>query len=234
MPANSPMIVGWATGVSKLTRGPQNISSPGTFASVGTEASALGPPTGSDVVSLGDGGQITLTFGTPIGNGSGADFAVFENGFLSGSPGLAYLELGFVEVSSDGTNFFRFAAVSQTPTGTQVGGFGPIDATNLNNLAGKHTSGNGTPFDLAELSGVSPLLDVNKVTAVRIIDVVGSVTPGVGTTDSMGNIVNDPFTTPFASGGFDLDAVAVINTPEPTLLAPLFVGALALLRRRRA
>src|SRR5207249_2137736 len=122
------------------------------------------------VVSLGDGGQITLGFDKPIRNGSGADFAVFENGFASGS--LAFLELGFVEVSSDGMNFFRFDATSNTQTTTQVASFGLLDATNLNNLGGKYVAGFGTPFDLQELAGRSPFLDVNDVRFVRIVDVV--------------------------------------------------------------
>ena len=88
IPANSTLFVGWATGVANLTRGPQNISvAGGPLASFGTAAEALGPATGvsSAVVSLGDGGSITLTFRAPITNGPGVDFAVFENGFKSGS-----------------------------------------------------------------------------------------------------------------------------------------------------
>jgi hypothetical protein len=58
-------------------------------------------------------------------------------------------------------------------------------------------------------------LDVNAVQAVRIVDVVGAISPLYATPDSLGNIVNDPWPTAFASGGFDLDGVAVIQTPEP-------------------
>ena len=43
----------------------------------------------------------------------------------------------FVEVSSDGVNFFRFPSVSLTPTTTQVGSGGELDPTNLYDLAGK-------------------------------------------------------------------------------------------------
>ena len=217
--AGDPRFVEWANSVANLTRGPQNIANPGLgLASFGVPSNALGPSDAatnfSGVVSLGDGGQITLGFAQPIRDGAGPDFAVFENGFASG--GLSFLELGFVEVSSDGANFFRFDATSDTQTATQVGSFGLLDPTDLNNLAGKYVAGFGTPFDLAELAGVSPLLDVNDVRFVRIADVVGSIDPLFATHDAFGNIVNDPWPTPSASGGFDLDAVGVINAvPEP-------------------
>ncbi|HRP60966.1 MAG TPA: T9SS type A sorting domain-containing protein, partial [Vicingus sp.] len=68
----------------------------------------------------------------------------------------------------------------------------------------------GTPFDLAELDGIAGL-DISKITHVRVIDVVGSINPLFGTYDSQNNIINDPYPTPFSSGGFDLDAVGVIH-----------------------
>jgi hypothetical protein len=40
---------------------------------------------------------------------------------------------------------------------------------------------------------------------------VGSINNEFGSRDSAGRIINDPFPTPFASGGFDLDAIGVIN-----------------------
>ncbi|HEY2882763.1 MAG TPA: PEP-CTERM sorting domain-containing protein [Pirellulales bacterium] len=226
---SDPQIVAWATTFQQLIRGPQNISNPGLgLASVGNGASALGPADGSSVVSLGDGGQITLGFAAPIVNGPGTDFAVFENGFASGGAEQAFLELGFVEVSSDGVNFFPFPSVSLTPTTTQVGAFGLIDATNLNDLAGKYVANNGTPFDLDELSNVSPLLDVNNVDFVRIIDVVGDIDPAFTTHDSQGNIVNDPWPTSGASSGFDLDAVGVIHqVPEPAAWQLVVMGLAA-------
>jgi hypothetical protein len=206
-----------------------NISNPGLgLATAGTAADALGIAQGntSGVVSLGDGGQITLTFTGGIRNGPGADFAVFENGFSD-----SFLELAFVEVSSNGSDFFRFPAISLTQTSTQVGGFGSLDATNLYNLAGKYRAGFGTPFDLAELAGFSPLLDVGAVTHVRIVDVVGSINPLYASYDSLGNLVNDPWSTPFASSGFDLDAVGVLHpVPEPATGALAGVAACALYR----
>ena len=228
----SAAIVGWSSSVVSLTRGPQDITDPTSpLASLGDPTSTLGPNgDGSRVVSLGDGGSITLGFDHAISDGAGADFAVFENGFSFGAAGLAYLELATVAVSSDGNHFFEFAAVSLTPTETQVGSFGALDARNLHNLAGKYTAGYGTGFDLSELVGVSPLLDVNNVTQVRLTDVVGSIDPRYGTRDSLGNLINDPFSTPYASSGFDFNGIAVLHSvtptavPEPTSLALLGVG----------
>lgn len=203
--ASSSQFVGWATAAT-VVRGPQDIINPtGALANAGLPEFATGAPDGSGIVSLGDGGSAVLTFAAPIANGPGFDFAVFENGFSD-----TFLELAFVEVSSDGVNFFRFPAHSETQTATQVGGFGSIDCRYINNLAGKYKANFGTPFDLSDIPD-NPLLNKDRITHVKVIDVVGTIDPQYATRDSFGNIVNDPYPTPFGSGGFDLDAVGVIN-----------------------
>ncbi len=236
---DDPLLIDWATAVAELIRGPMDIASPaGGDASFGTTAEALGPAEGtsSGVVSLGDGGRITLFFERGIRNEPGFDFTVFENGFADD-----FLELAFVEVSSNGTDFFRFDSVSLTQTTTQVGGFDPLDTTNIDNLAGKYRQGFGTPFDLEQLSGISPALDVSDVSWVRVIDVVGSIDPAIARFDSLSNVINDPYPTAFSSGGFDLDAIGVIHrvVPEPGTAAlavwcVLFLGGMAVDRRRRS
>lgn len=219
IPANSPLFTGWATGVVSFARGPQQAGGAGTLVSYGTAADVLGPPdamgatyetgTPTPVFSLGDGGQITLTFATPIADGEGPDFAVFENGFYTTSTAV-FAELAFVEVSSNGTDFIRFPAVSLTQTATQTANLNTLDPTNLHNLAGKHPAGYGTPFDLAELAG-APGLDISRIRHVRLIDVVGDVKNGRGSRDSQDHWINDPWPTNFHTGGFDPDAVGVIH-----------------------
>ena len=131
-------------------------------------ANALGPASGDSfgIVCLGDGGTITLTFDVPIADGPGPDFAVFENAFDD-----EFLELAWVEVSSDGSNYFRFANHSLTPDPVPFIG-ASMQATNIAGLAGKYRQGYGTPFDLRELSGASPLLDIMAVRWVRLADIV--------------------------------------------------------------
>lgn len=205
-------ILGWATSCV-VTRGYQNIEQAGALASYGTDNDAVGPSsetTDAGVVSLGDAGYAVLTFGMPISNGEGYDFAVFENALNN-----TFLELAFVEVSSDGEHYYRFPSVSNTQTTQQIGNTGGVDATNLHNLAGKYKVGWGTPFDLEELDGYSNL-DINNVTHVRIVDVVGSINPLYGTTDKNGHLINEPYPTPFGSSGFDLSGVAVMNGWTPT------------------
>ena len=210
--ADSSAFVAWATGCT-VERGPMRIDKPENgLASYGADSLAIGKPGGTyDVVSLGDGGTAILTFESPIYNGEGPDFAVFENGFANAvNPDTWALELGFVEVSSDGVNFFRFPAVTYVQTETQLGNAGSIVPAQLHNFASKYGAFYGTPFDLDEVED-NALLDKNKVTHVRIVDVVGNIDPEYATKDSEGHIVNDPWPTAFASSGFDLDAVGVIH-----------------------
>jgi hypothetical protein len=212
---DDPTIKAWAT-ACQVSRGYINIADPsimdgGTnLASYGVEDNATGIAD-NVIVSLGDGGTATLTFETPISNKTGYDFAIFENSFSDPTLGPPYfLELAFVEVSSDGINFFRFPATSNTQTATQIGPFETMQNSGLNNLAGKFTVYYGTPFDLEELSG-TPELDINHITHIKIVDVVGCIQDEHASYDSLGNKVNDPWPTNFASSGFDLDAVAIID-----------------------
>ena len=212
MHADSSAFVAWATGCT-VERGPMRIDKPENgVASFGSESLALGRPGGTmDVVSLGDGGKAVLTFASPIYNGPGPDFAVFENGFANAqNPDMWALELGFVEVSSDGENYFRFPAVTYTQTEMQLDNGGCTIPSQLHNFASKYGAFYGTPFDLDEVED-NELLDKNKVTHVRIVDVVGCIQPEYANTDSEGHVINDPWPTGFPSSGFDLDAVGVIH-----------------------
>lgn len=204
---NDGKLVAWANRCN-LQRGFMHIEDKGLgMASIGDDTMAIGKAD-NYVVSLGDSGVATITFESPIYNGSGPDFAIFENGFTDpADPEMAFLELAFVEVSSDGSHFVRFPASSQTPA-PQIPVAGVyMNARKINNLAGKYVSNFGTPFDLQELAD-SANLDVNHITHIRLVDVIGSIGT-VGSRDKDGNVINDPYPSAVPGSGFDLDAVGV-------------------------
>jgi len=141
-------------------------------------------------------------------------------------------ELGYVEVSSNGSDFVRFPAVSLTAV--QVGPYGTIEISDIHNFAGKHPNANGlctgTPFDLSDIAG-DPLVadgtvDINDIRYVRIVDI-----PGSGDFLDEAEEFIDPATWPiwgnyagahavydawwtFGSGGIDVEAVGVLNEQE--------------------
>jgi len=212
--ADSTCFVDWASGCS-LVSGFVNISDTTAtalsfnHASYGVESDVAGIADNA-VVSLGDGGIADIFFNVPLADGPGFDVAVFENPLTD-----LFLELAFVEVSSDGIHFFRIPAYSLTDTLTQTSGFGNTDPTKIHNLAGKYRAMFGTPFDIAEAPDTA-LLRKDSVTVIRLIDVVGSIDPIYASRDCEGRIINDPFPTPFESCGFDLDAVGVIHNRNNT------------------
>jgi hypothetical protein len=212
---DSSAIVAWANTV-EIDRGLMqvNIDTIGD-AWAGADEDALGRAGDNPTISLGDGGTATLGFEFPIKDGPGYDFAVYENSF----DGL-FLELAFVEVSSDGERFVRFPALSLTDTSTGTSAFGYTQTSKVHNLAGKYPMNFGTPFDLSELQD-SVGLDIQSVRFVRIVDVIGTMLPEFASRDAEGRKVADPWPTPFPSSGFDLDAVAVMHNTDPASLENL-------------
>lgn len=201
---DSSIFVSWAT-ECQVNRGYQDIADTSLgIASVGINTDATGAPDGS-VISLGDSGVATLTFAQPILNGPGPDFAVFENSFSND-----FLELAFVEVSSDGINYYRFPSISEIQDTIQTGTYGTTDPTQINNLAGKYRGKYGTPFDLEDIN-IQYGIQLTTVTHVRIIDVIGYINYEFASRDINGIKINDPYPTAFPSGGFDLDAVGIIH-----------------------
>ena len=202
---DSSIFIMWAS-KAQVERGPMNISDKNLgLVTFGSISDAIGKADGR-VISLGDKGEITLQFEYPISDGNGFDFAVFENSFNN-----TFLELAFVEVSSDGSRFVRFPATSLSQNSVQFGNDASMNPTFLNNLAGKYRGSYGTPFDLNELKD-SLGIDLERITYIKLIDVVGSIDPKFGSRDGKNNFINDPYPTPYPSGGFDLDAVGVIHS----------------------
>ena len=107
-------------------------------------------------------------------------------------------------------HFVRFNDISNTDTSQQIDQFSGVDASKINNLAGKYIGNYGTPFDLDEFLPLSSI-NINQITHIRIVDVVGSMDNTFAKRDSRGVKINDPWPTPFGSSGFDLDAIGVIH-----------------------
>lgn len=211
-------IVGWATGYRDVMYG-DDVSE-----NWRTPAKALGQAVGDsfDIVCLGRSGQITLTFANAIVDGPGFDFAVFENGFSNN-----FLELAWVEVSTDGIHFVRFPNFSYTAAPT-----GALTPTKIHGYASKYRQGYGTPFDLdqlqraydaaiaetdkfhtsyeTQLEANFPYLDLHDINYVRMIDIVGDGSA----LDCEGIVIYDPYPTS-GSAGFDLEAIAVLNEKTP-------------------
>ncbi len=220
MHKDSSAFVAWAVS-AEIERGwlQKGIDSLG-LVTAGEAPMAIGKAGYNGVVSLGDGGRATVQFQAPVVNEPGWDFAVFENSFDG-----HFLELAFVDVSSDGNRFVRFPAASLTDTAKIFTGFDTLYPEQINNLAGKYPAMYGTPFDLDELKD-SAGLDVNNITHIRIVDVVGTSNPAYCSRDAAGRMIRDPWPTPFASGGFDLDAVGVIHRQPAAVSDLLSMGRL--------
>lgn len=209
---DSNVFVGWATGVSVQRGYIQIDDTTKTFggsnrATFGEDSLVFGKPNGTTTraISLGDSGTAIVTFDLDIANGAGWDFAIFENGVTDN-----FLELATVSVSSDGVHFFEFPSHSEIPFLTQTASFGSTDCRYIHNLAGKYKLNYGTPFDLEDITD-DPMLDKDAIKYIKITDVVGSINPLYATHDSHGNIINDPYPTPFNTSGFDLTGVGIIN-----------------------
>lgn len=203
----SPSFVAFASGHSDYSPG-ANVND-----SFKTPVNAYGP-IDSSLVVLGDRGSITLTFPAPITDGAGYDFAVFENGFASGA--ADYLELAYLEVSSNGTDFVRFDSASRRAA--PVASFGTQLASELGGVGGKDLTGKGTPFDLALLANKdavrSGAVDLTRITHVRVRDIQGDGND----LDSFGRPIYDP--NPLTgSAGFDLSGIGVVNQRD--VVAPV-------------
>ncbi|MCY1019634.1 cell surface protein [Pyxidicoccus sp. MSG2] len=149
----------------------------------------VGPDNGSlDVLSLGRQGRITLRFiDVAVIDGPGVDLLVFENAFATPGGG-SYAETGVVEVSDDNVTWKAFPCAFRDAAGRYPGcaGVHPVMANPANGVSATDPAvAGGDGFDLATVG-------LRRARYVRIID---SGANGYGDT----------------AGGFDLDAVAVVN-----------------------
>lgn len=197
--AHDPRIVGWASEWVDYSPGARvdGVWSDPTL--------ALGPSVFDvyDVLSLGEGGSVTVALPWLLADGPGDDFAVFENAVPDD-----FIELAFVEVSSDGISFARFDAISLTAS--PVTSYGRVDARLLDGLAGPAPLGVGVTFDLARLAHhpavVDGRVDPDAIAFVRLVDIIGDGSAR----DSLGLSIFDPFPVS-GSGGFDLESIAVLQ-----------------------
>ena len=180
------------------------------------------------VVSLGVSGSMTVAFDVVIVNGHGKDFIISENPFFildeNGIPtGTVFVELAYVEVSTDGVHFARFPSIFDI-TGN-VGSYEGIDHRNVTNLAGVCSvyanvdnnnldpfnieESGGDAFDLDDLSNdpfvQSGDVDLQNINYVRLIDILGDGS----CLDSQENPIYDP--TGPGNNGADIDSISVIN-----------------------
>ncbi|MCB1214841.1 MAG: cell surface protein [Deltaproteobacteria bacterium] len=158
----------------------------------------LGPPLGGgettgsteSVLSLGSFGSITLCSETPILNGEGPDFIVFENAFYTElAENGVFAELATVSVSQDPqglTGFINFNCSTYSYKG--CAGTHPVLAnaeTNSIDPTDPETAG-GDPFDLE-------VLGLDYAFCVKIEDLDWSALNGGST------------------AGFDLDAICMVH-----------------------
>lgn len=156
----------------------------------------LGPPDGRgplqgglDVLSLGNGGSIVLGFDLPgFTDGDGVDLIVFENAF----PGWS--ETGSVAVSADGTTWYAFPCDPTAEGAPGCAGTHAVLASRTNGVDPTDPAvAGGDPYDLADV-GV-PDGFVGRF--VRVTDTGANALGGIGYAGT--------------TGGFDLDAIAVVR-----------------------
>ena len=168
----------------------------GGFGATALPDVVLGPPRGAglrrggtDVLSLGRGGSLTLELGIAAVDGPGADLLVFENPFqIGGSATNVYAEPALVEVSADGATWTAFPCDPLVAPYAGCAGLAPVLAnvdTNALDPLDPAAAG-GDAFDLATIG-------VARARFVRLTD------GGQGRIDGAG------------TDGFDLDAIAVVH-----------------------
>ncbi len=153
----------------------------------------------TDVLSLGEGGSIIGVFrDNLVYDGPGDDLVVYENAFHVGSPdGPLFTEFGYVEVSADNRDWYRFEFDAETAEG--LAGRQAVLANSENEIDPLSEEAGGDRFDIADVG-------LAFVRFVRIVDVDGAI-------EDRGD-----FVPPAGKGGFDLDAMGAIHSTRPAVV----------------
>lgn len=201
------------------------------------------PPFGTDeIVSIGEGGQLTVRFGSPVvddpTNLFGIDLIVFGNsGFIDGSfpngqlttpAALFGADFAAVEVSADGVNFISVGGMPDALFPTQ----GYLDVSPFQGTAGSIPTDFLKPMDpsltLSSFGGLS------YAAALALYDGSGGGTPidifdsGLSSISYVRISVPDDGD-PLTFLNAEIDAFA--NVPEPGTLSLLLLGVVPMVRR---
>ena len=224
------------------------LGSPERFTGEGVFPGAVtmfNPPFGMDeLVSIGEGGQLTVRFGSPVvddpANLFGIDLIIFGNsGFIDGSfpngqlatpAALFGADLATVEVSANGLDFFAVSGMPDALFPTQ----GYLDVTPFQGTAGSIPTVFLKPMDpslaLSSFDGLS------YAAALALYDGSGGGTPidiaGAGLASISHvriSVPDDGDPTTFLNA--EIDAFA--NVPEPGTLSLVLLGAVPMFRRSR-
>lgn len=225
---------------------PTRFTGVGTFPSV---VSIFSPPFGTDeIVSIGDGGSLTVQFSQPVPNDAsnpyGVDLIVFGNtGFIDadwpngqiGTPaGLFGADGGKIEVSADGISFYEIPNVLANglfPTQ------GYLDSGPFDGVPGSVPSNFRRPVDpsltLSDFDGLT------YAQALALYDGSGGGVPidlswAVDGDGFAANLASISFVRVSHSGAGSVEIDAFVAVPEPGAIALLAFGAIVpLLRPRR-
>jgi len=198
-------------------------------------------PFGTDeIISIGEGGHLTLSFDQPIiddpANPFGIDFIMFGNTFFTtsdftvGNITGSNAEPGTIEVSADGVNFVELATPADTlfPTQgyTDAGIFG-TDESFLPN--------GSTPTDFFQ--PVDPSLTINDFLGLDYQSALALYNGSAGGTgvdlagSGLASISFVRISVPMGAG-INSEIDAIVNVPEPSSILMLALGGLIVRRRR--
>lgn len=242
---------GFASEVVSYDPGGATLSNPGTI----TPSSALGAPApltgvggpfqsvlsafspayeGSDIVVIGDGGQLTLKLSAPVAVSAGREIGVISNvglidmDYPNGSAGSGVFGGGVAEVkvSDDGIDFVSLGQVTFDAPASYFTNAGPFDSTAPANPQvsdfSKPFNGSGASFAGQSYSQVMATLGGSV--GGTWIDVSSS---GLSSVQYVQFLVADD-----GDPGTKLAIDAVTSVPEPTTLGILAAAAVLGTRRR--